>query len=164
MAGEGAGKSAEKIRCAGGSAGEGAAPHSFPRKSPSSTLNFRSTLPSTPAIFLVSPFLKSIAGHPGRKASGLCVSIILKPHQRRVPQETKTTPPPPPKPKINKQTTIGSCWVTETSHRNKSRGFEKGLAGGGWRRTGAKIQRKLSPELCSPSPKGGIGKRHRNEA
>ena len=35
MAGDGAGRSAAKIRGAGGSAGECAAPHSFPRKTPS---------------------------------------------------------------------------------------------------------------------------------
>ena len=59
--GEGAGKSAAKIRGAGGSAGEGAAPHSCPRKAPprstlastpASTPSFRSTLPSTlPSFF-----------------------------------------------------------------------------------------------------------------
>ena len=43
------------------------------------------------------------------------------------------------------------------------RGFEKGLAGGGWQRTGVRIQRNWFPESCSRSPKGGIGKRAQKE-
>ena len=34
------------------------------------------------------------------------------------------------------------------------RGFEKGLAGGGWRPTAPKMQQKLSPELCSCTSEG----------
>ena len=40
----------------------------------------------------------------------------------------------------------------------KFRSFEKGLAGGGWRLAGPKIQPKRSPELCPPSHRGGIVK------
>ena len=47
IAGEGAGKSAAKIRGAGGSAGEGSAPHSFPKGSPPPSL----ALPPAPRIF-----------------------------------------------------------------------------------------------------------------
>ena len=39
------------------------------------------------------------------------------------------------------------------------RGFEKGLAGGGWRPTAPKIQQKLRPRIGSPTHKRGIGKR-----
>ena len=68
MAGEGAGKSAAKIRGAGGSAGEGAAPHSFPRKAPLAAPRiFAAFFPApSPAIFWISPFLYSVAGRPGR--------------------------------------------------------------------------------------------------
>ena len=69
--GRGAGRSAAKIRGAGGSAGEGVAPHSFPRKgpprsTPSSTPNFRSTLPSTlPSYFLDFPVSLFCSRLPG---------------------------------------------------------------------------------------------------
>ena len=39
------------------------------------------------------------------------------------------------------------------------KGFEKGLAGGGWRQTKPQKEPQKSPEMCPPSPKGGIGKR-----
>ena len=70
MAGEGAGKNAAKIRGAGGSAGEGAAPHSFRRKpplasTPASTPDFRSTLPSSlPSHFLDFPVSLFCRGVP----------------------------------------------------------------------------------------------------
>ena len=80
MAEEGAGKSAEKIRGAGTSAGEGAAPYSFSRKppprstlasTPSSTSNFLSTLPSFwvsqfpySSKRKISPKRKFLDGHP----------------------------------------------------------------------------------------------------
>ena len=34
------------------------------------------------------------------------------------------------------------------------RGFEKGLAGGGWRQTNPPKKPKNSPEMCPPYPKG----------
>ena len=74
IAGEGAGKSAAKLRGAGGSAGEGAAPHSFPRKAPLAApspalppapRSFAALFPApSPAIFWISPFLYSVAGRP----------------------------------------------------------------------------------------------------
>ena len=36
--------------------------------------------------------------------------------------------------------------------------LEKGLAGGVWRLTGSKYTKNSSPEVCPPSPKGGIKK------
>ena len=36
----------------------------------------------------------------------------------------------------------------------KFRGFEKGLAGGGWRLTNPQNQAKSSPEMCPPQEKG----------
>ena len=72
IAGEGAGKSAAKIRGAGGSADEGAAPHPFPRKTPLAAPSpalrpapriSPALFPApSPAIFWGSPFLYSVAG------------------------------------------------------------------------------------------------------
>ena len=54
---------------------------------------------------------------------------------------------------------ISPVGITQTSS-GFVRGFGKGLAGGGWRLPGAKLQpNSLSAQLCPPSPKGGIGKR-----
>ena len=39
------------------------------------------------------------------------------------------------------------------------RGFDKELVGGGWRPTARKIQQNSPPEMCSPTHRGGIGKR-----
>ena len=88
MAGEGAGKSAAKIRGAGGSAGEGAARGGFLGKgwgaAPSPALPpapriFAALFPApSPAIFWIAPFLYSVAGRPGRKNNPFKVKDNLK--------------------------------------------------------------------------------------
>ena len=81
-----AGESAAKIRGAGGSAGEGAAPHSFPRKTPSQHLCqhssstpriFAALFPApSPAIFWGSPSLYSVAGRPVPKFRGTINKLL----------------------------------------------------------------------------------------
>ena len=53
--------------------------------------------------------------------------------------------------KENNQRAQGFLFLAEIL---KFGGFEKGLAGGGWRQTNPPKEPKSSPEMCSPSPKG----------
>ena len=50
-------------------------------------------------------------------------------------------------------------WKESTQNLQKFRGFEKGLAGGGWRPTAPKIEPQWSTRIMFSYSYGGIGKR-----